>query len=207
MKVAGRALWAWPETRSASPRGPSGGVGREPDGECHAGPPRAAFAVGSGRRGSLCVGSGAGPRAAAEAGGAGSGEAGVTGRTHGRLGWPAALWLYPSSVLAPRRGRTPECSFFRRFREPCRRRPPGVEGPLGAQTRGRVGLRLSALSPEWGRSGTRTSFSLPPSCSGKVSEASQPPSPVPLCPDTPKNASARARGEEGEMSGGVHWSR
>lgn len=29
----------------------------------------------------------------------------MTGWTHGWLGWPAALWLIPSSFLAPRRGR------------------------------------------------------------------------------------------------------
>lgn len=29
----------------------------------------------------------------------------MTGWTHGRLGWPAALWLISSSFLAPRRGR------------------------------------------------------------------------------------------------------
>ena len=35
--VAGQALPAWPEARTASLRGPTGGVGRGPDGECHAG--------------------------------------------------------------------------------------------------------------------------------------------------------------------------
>ena len=35
--MAGRALRAWPEAGTASLRGPTGAVGRGPDGECHAG--------------------------------------------------------------------------------------------------------------------------------------------------------------------------
>lgn len=45
LTVAGRALWAWPEARTASLRGPTGGVGRGPDCECHARAPQAAAVV------------------------------------------------------------------------------------------------------------------------------------------------------------------
>lgn len=40
--VAGRSLRAWLGTRTAALRGSAGEVGRGPDGECHAGTPRAA---------------------------------------------------------------------------------------------------------------------------------------------------------------------
>lgn len=43
--VAGRALRAWPEARTASLRGPTGGVGREPNCECRAGAPQTAAVV------------------------------------------------------------------------------------------------------------------------------------------------------------------
>ena len=101
--VAGRALWARLEMRTATLRAPAGEVGRGPDRECHARAPLAATLVVTAAQTAFASDPELGLwlRSRHEE----PAEAGVTGWTHGWVGWPAVLWIGARSLLAPRRGR------------------------------------------------------------------------------------------------------
>lgn len=66
----------------------------------------------------------------------------MTGWTHGWLGWPAALWLIPSSFIAPRRGRNSLEGFSDISGSSLA--GAGFGGTLGNAELVRWGLRLSA---------------------------------------------------------------